>query len=477
MDQNLLAETVKDFLRTCLEPFSPKDFQQFLKKNKLKFSLDDIRELLTNADYVFPLINDRFLTYAGAFTGLWFSFKPTREEVENGLFVVGHRFMPFFDMGEKGYNATIVFGTKEVEQESGRFSMNTALDLFAFFGEGYTIPTIMDDPACDNFSFSSVQYGLPPKVNLTGFSLEPYFEQGFEYGDRILCRILDWDQCIVDTQIKKEKHKDLKFSFADMAQEEWFSLFEEKMLEKIEKHGPCASIERQLALLFLEEQTVLCNQNCGSIEEFTQHSSKIGISNFGMESRIWRYKEEVPFIGDWNRNLVKTTPFPCIALLSSDHVISSFIKDMLFRNEPCEVEDLCKKLYPKELIFSDFEEEFLMLHLKKRIDIVKSSYNKFVDFPIAGCRHRVLLLFKSIMTMAAKLTHYAEKLESFPQAELVILVQMAEHTSAFLEEMEYAQSQAEAELEDLSTSLTGMADGFEAIEDTLLGAIRTHKNN
>lgn len=473
MDDQSLYEVSEAFLRSQTGPFTAQEFHSFLKKHKQKLTLDEVYSILLNADFIFSLINDRFITKAAVFTNQWFSFKPTREEVKTGIFIPGHRFVPFLDAAVHPSIATLLLDGTIIPKDTVELSMNTILDLHALFGEGYSIPVIFEDPMCDSFSFKSVQYGLPQTVIQTGYSLDPYFKKGFEFGDRILCRIIDWNNHIIETKIKKEKHESLKINFSDMVQEEWFSTFEECMINQFERHGPCLSIQQQLSFLFLEEQGRLCNENCGAIDEFLLHANKIGFSAYGIESRIWYHGVDVPYIGPWNKFILDQSPFPSIALLSSEHIINCYIREMLSRNEKLEnASDLLAKLYPKALSFTESEEALVLLHLEKRIDIVKNGFNRFIDFPIAKGRHQVILLFTRIMALAAKVSLTTIPLTKLPQQELVMLQQMADHTSGFLEEMEYAPTQADIEMEDILTSLNGMADAFESIEDTLFAALR-----
>jgi len=471
-----LQDASEEFLYTRLEPFTAQDFQAHLKKRKYKISLDEIYGFLASCDFVFALVNNQFITYAGAFTGRIFSFKPSKEEVEKGVFFGGHRFMPFMNPAYQSFHAKLFLGDTPVPRATGKLSMNQALDIYALYGEGYSIPVILEDPACEPFSFSSVQYGLPQTVTLTGFDMKPYLDAGFEYGDRILCRVVDWKNSIIETKIRKEKHSSLKISFADMAYEEWYSIFEECMLQKFDRHGPCNSIQQQLALLFLEEQGKLCNENCGSIDEFMQHTTRLGFSQYGIESRIWKAREQVPFVGEWNKEYANQAPFPCIALLSADYVITNFIKEMLCRKENLDsAEELYKKIYPETLEFTEFESQFIMLHLEKRIDIVKKTYNRFIDFPLSAGRHQVLILFRKIMNLIARITDSHVPLIDLPQQDLIMANQVAEHAAAFLEEFEVSPDQAESEMEDMMTSLSGMVDSFDAIEDSLLAALNQAK--
>lgn len=469
-------EASEAFIRTKLEPFTVQEFQAYLKKNRIKVSPDDIYALFGSTDCVFPLVDERFITLAGAFTGRLFSFKPTREECEAGAFIPGHRFIPFADPATRYYNQTILLDGKPVPPKVTELTMNTVLDIYALFGEGYCIPMVLEDPACDRVSFSQVQYGLPSSVKQTGWSLEPYFEKGFEYGDRIICRVEDWDKGTINTLIKKEKHTSLKMSFSDVANEEWYSAFEECMLRQIERHGPCSSIHHQLALLFLEDQGVLCNENCGSTGDFLEHTSKLDFKQYGIESRIWKAHEEIPYIGTWNKQMLEIAPFPPVTLLSAEHVLNCFIKDMLYRNEPLESGlDLFNKVYPKDLRFTDAEEKFVTMHLQKRIDVVKKSFNRFIDFPIARDRHSCILFFQRVMGLVAKVSVASVDLAELPQQELIMLSQIAENASNFLDEFELVSSGVDRDTEDMMTSMGGMNDAYESIEPPLLTALKHAK--
>ncbi|MCF0241970.1 MAG: hypothetical protein HUK25_04990 [Treponema sp.] len=471
MPSENLQLVVHEFSRTCLEPFTADDFRSYLKTKKIRLSKSEAYDILTTLDDVFALVDQKFITRAGAFTDRWFSFKPTREEVEAGAFVPGHRFMPFLDPTIYPRNATIIAGGDTIDSVPVKISTNTLMDIHAFLGEGYVIPYILTDPACDSIALSSVQYGLPTNLTVTGFSLESFFQQGFEFGDRILCRITDWAHSIIEAYIVKGK-KSLKMTREDMEMEEWYSHFEEAFLEKFEKHGPCRSIETQLSLLFLEEQRVLCNENCGSAEEFLMHTSQIGFQTYGIESRIWRKNEEIPYIGNWNREFLTTTPLPQIALLSSDSVITAYIKNSMSKTGKIEdAETLYRQIFPENLSMNEFEEKFIMLHLKKRIDIVKSSYSRFTDFPLIKLRRSVLFLFNRIINLVCEVNK-VNCIEDFPQQDIIVITQILEHTVNMLDEIEEEPSRAAIDAEDMMTSLDGMTDTFEAVEVPVMQAVK-----
>ena len=76
---------IEEYLTEQLDVFTSDDFYKYLKSQGAKITKADVKEYLHVSEYVFPLVNNEFVTKAGVFTGRWFSFKPSREEVEKDL--------------------------------------------------------------------------------------------------------------------------------------------------------------------------------------------------------------------------------------------------------------------------------------------------------------------------------------------------------------------------------------------------------
>ncbi|MCQ2572806.1 MAG: hypothetical protein MJ182_02795 [Treponema sp.] len=471
-----IEEASIKFLRNRLEPFTAEDFRKFLKSYKMKLSVEEVEDILYAADWIFSLKGGYFISRAGAFTNQWFSFKPTKEEVEAGAFVPGHRFIPFIDASIFPYQATVVFEERPVPVTSIDISSNLALDLHAYFGEGYDIPYILNDPANSAVSISSVQYGLPSFMTLTAFSLQPFVEKGFQLGDRLLCRVTNWDLSIIEARIVKNTRTGFKMSREDLEREEWYEHFEEALVTRMDRWGPMGSIEDQLSLLFLEEQRTLCTENCGSIEDFLEHTSKIDIVNFGVESRIWKSGETIPYKGPWNEAELKENPIPSIKYMFTDYIIDSYIKDNLFKNgADANVDEITARLLPPNLQMGSFEKKFIMLNLEKRIDIVKNDYNRFNDFPVADLRRKILNLFFTISSLLLDIGYCNCQMEDFPQHELIVLVQIFEHVARYLSQIEESPSAAADEKNDILASLDGMLETYDSVAPPLQAVIKKNK--
>ena len=278
---------IEEYLTEQTDVFTSDEFYKYLKSRNVKISKSDVKEILQVSDFVFPLVNNEFVTKAGVFTGRWFSFKPSREEVEKGHILLGHRCIPFTNPEVSPDSISVMSYGEIVESETCTFSMNLAMDTFALYGEGYIIPYIFNDKGNTSISLSSVQYSMPPEITLTAWPLSCISrEEPFKYGDRILCRVINWNDGVVEMKVQSSGLSDFIISDSEVEREEWYTAFENGLLESFERHGPASSIEEQLSYLFLENQEELCIRNCGSVEEFLAHTTKIGFEPYGVESRI-----------------------------------------------------------------------------------------------------------------------------------------------------------------------------------------------
>lgn len=464
MEKNI-PKALDTFFRTHLNPFSSEELRTFLTKQKIKCSEDDVTSILYNNDFIFALQNEMFISRAGAFTNRIFSFKPTLEEFQAGAFVPGHRFMPFLSPAEYPYNAKLISEGGMLPRTEVEITTNLAMDIHSLLGEGYIMPYIFDDPANDKFNVASFkQNQLPGTVRMTGFSLKPFIEKGYEYGDRIICRVIDWAESIIEvTFLPGSKVSAITESAMERVQ--WYKDFEAGLLRIIEKIGPCSSIETQLAYLFLEEQQSLCKLNCGSCEEFLKYTEEIEFKPYGVESRIWKCNEEIPYIGPWNAELAGLHRLPEIDQLFSETVFNAVIKEEV-RNHGKDIdyEELRKKITPPCISLSDSEMKFILLNLKKRTSIILKDYLKFNDVEVAPLRKRLLPFFLEVRNLMCTLVYTEADLSEMPQNSLIILVQLSDHLLRMVEEMETFPARFVREGEEIMLSIDGMMETLEDIK-------------
>jgi len=476
----IATEIVAQYLREQESVFKVEDFQKFLKDNGVKTTKRELEDILHVSDYVFPLVDKQYVTRAGAFTGRWFSFKPSKEEVEKGYFIIGHRTMPFNNPEISPDNVHIYVRGNEIQSEAAVFSMNLALDTFALFGEGYVIPFVFNDKNNTSLKITSVQYSMPVEITLTAWPLKDVTgNTPFKYGDRIVCRVTNWAEGMVEVFHLQNELNGMVISESAIQREEWYVKFEEGLRVGFDKHGSSSSIEQQLAYLFLENQEQLCMKSCGSCEEFMAHTNKISIVPYGVESRIWNANSTVPYSGPWNYKENDDLIMTEVAMTFTPQVIDAYLENNIYEEicgkEVEPIEKLVEKMFPQNIGLSSSERKLVLLNIEKRRDILKKNYNRFSDFSIAAIRKRALELFTQISNLLCAIGCSGIRTEVFPQQELVILTQLYTHTVKLLEELENVFMRPQFPVDDVNLSMDGMYETFEDIGVTLKNCLERNR--
>ena len=468
------------FLRTYREVFSDKDFARILGKMGVRATRTICEEYLASSDCVFALDDGFYITRAGAFSNRFFSFKPTRAEVEHNCFAAGGRCMPFVDPEMLPSSLTFTYKGEALSQKVVTFAGADAADLFALYGAEFASQYIAADPANKGMDLASQDFELPPEVHLTVNSLEPLVKYcSFKYGDRILCRVVDWDFGRIEVVPVKRDENPMRMQTDDLERQNWYARLESDLLESFAVVGPCASIEEQLACVFFDDVKVLCTAHCGSVEEFLQQSRKVAYEPFGVETRLWKAGEEVPAVGTWNNflNIDTDSDDPIFEdLAAPDFVFDAYIEDQLFEKK-YDPDLVLDRILPDGVHLKPEERKILLLHIDSCHAIIKKDYNWFADFHIGPLRRRALALYRKANQLVLEIDRSAVNLERYPQQELVILSQIFNHVLHVLEIIECEPAAATEDADEIAASLDGMECNFEDISGELTDAVKSEKRN
>ncbi|MBQ9205652.1 MAG: hypothetical protein IJ158_02940 [Treponema sp.] len=459
-------------------PFSAKELLAMLCGLGHKITMAELQDFLDNDIRCFALQKRMYITRAAAFTNQLFSFVPSQQEIEQKVFVPGDRCVPFVDMDVLSFSLTFEFLGQKLPQKLFATDCNTARDMFFLYGDEFSAQYISSDPACKDLHIAENGFELPLKLNLTGISLEPIFEKvDFKYGDRILCRVYDWDKGIIEIiPVLTHKMNPLQIGVEDMERQKWYDTLEDALLESFDRMGPCSGIEEQLANVFYEHRKELCVPDCGSIHEFIEVSKKVGLELFGVETRLWFKGQDVPAIGKWNKDLYDSDEraIPYFAL--PDFVIDCYLKDQMYKKTN-NINEVIEKIIPKDLPLSKKEKDVLRLQIAHRNDILRKEYNWFADFANGELRHRALNLFTEVGALVCELDCDNTELDQLPQQELVTLSQLYTHVSRILEILSDDSDCEEEETCAMELSLEGMEMNFEDIKPLLISALDKVKKN
>lgn len=458
------------------EIFSLKELKSAFFSMGISFSTKDLRNVLEANPNILHLENDLYITKAGAFTGEIFSIFPSTEEFENGVMVTGDRCIPFLDSERNLCSYSFYINGKKIPSKIAEFDSDHAIDMFILFGEEYAPQYIANDPA-NEIDMVKRDFELPAKVKLTGIDLD-FLKRNYHFnkGDRLLCCVNDWNKCKINIMII---HSNLnKFDKGDVGEKrlEWYSQLEKYLLESFDKYGPLSTIEEQLVNVYFAHRKELCVPYCGSFEEYLErYAKKVGIQNFGVETRLWKKGEDVPAFGKWNKvelnqieKISSKISFSEFILESvPDFIIDQYVFDSFYSRKPDElVKNFIFSLSQNEFSFDEKILEYITLNLKERSAILKEDYNWFRDQILGPIRKKALDLYGRILLLVRKLDYEGSLIEDFPQQEIVILSQLYAHLMQMLEAIS-SDPNIEDCAEEFLLSLDGMKWNFEEIKETV----------
>ncbi len=467
-----------NFLRTYPMAFSPKELLVMLCGLGHKITKEELKDFLDNDARVFALEKNMYITRSGAFTNQIFSFVPTQQEIEQKVFIPGDRCMPFIDIDVLAYSLSFEYQGKALPQKLFNTDCNTARDIFCLYGDEFSAQYISADPACKDLHIADNNFDLPLKLTLSGISMEPIFDKvDFKYGDRLMCRINDWDKGIIELiPVLTHKLNPFQVSQEDIERQKWYELLENALLDSFDTIGPCSGIEEQLANVFYEHRKELCVPNCGSIHEFLDNSKKVGLELFGVETRLWRKGEDVPAIGKWNEGMYVDDGRPIPFFILPDFVIDCFIKDQMYEKKN-DLKELIDRIIPKEMPLNQEQRKLLIMQIENRNADLREKYNWFADFSNGALRHKALKLFNQVGALVFELDCDNKELDQLPQQELVTLSQLYTHISRILEILSEDSECEEEETCAMELSLEGMELNFEDIKPLLISALDKVKKN
>lgn len=474
---------VRQFLRTYLDAFSIDEFRVMLNRIGVKNTKEECVEFLDSDESVFALANGMYITRASAFTGKYFSFKPSRKEIEQGMFIIGHRCMPFVDPDILSCAIQFRYKGKLLSSCVGEYDSSFALEHYTLYGEEFSTQYIAADPANAGLDLAALDFSLPPKVNLTGINMEPLFQDGFTLGDRLLCRVVNWDENIVEVSILRRNQSPFQMTLSDVGRENWYKLLETILEQSFDAIGPTRSIEEQLAIVFADRHAELCIRNCGSIEKLFSRTKKIDFELFGVETRLWHKGQDVPAVGRWNsRNLQEAAD--CIPSFGTEilaeplpqFMLDSCIRDQIYKGEK-DFEKIFHDLYPNFYRFPAAQQKLMLLNIKSRHDILSRRYNRFADFNLGSIRHKALELFVTVNDLVCAIDMAGTDLTRYPQQQLVILSQIFGHVMRLIDSMENEPAAILNEINEVDLSIEGMSLNFEGICGDLKRVLESEARN
>lgn len=482
-ETNFPEEAVEVFLRTHTSIFTPKLLQQYLWRQGYRTSARELPDYLDEHPLVFPYGTDAYISRAGIFTNRYFSIKPEKFEITSGILVIAERCMPFCDPEMLPHELQFFYEQKPIAKKCTTVLADDVLDLYQLFGEEYIPQYIALDPANEKRNFAENDYEIPNRIDLLVCDMDALYKKWeFAYTDRLLARITDWNKGYVEIiPLKQQRRHIFERTEEDEKRSAWYGAFEKALLTVIEKYGPCASIEEQLACAYFENAPHLFKRSCGSAKEYFEQSQTIGFETYGVETRLWKKGEDVPAQGLWNDTVTDdqnalNASYAETGLPMPEFIVDAYIYDALYQNDG-DTSALYKRIVPETCLLEKWQSKTFLLHIEARYAILAKTYNRFSDFQKAGVRSDALRLYSALLHLMCALDSCGLPIHAFPQQDLVILSQLFAHAGRLIEVILYQEDMSDKELDAAAASLDGMYGSFEDIEENLTVIMRSKRKD
>ncbi len=460
-------------------------------KKKHPCSAEKILEFLRNSPNVYVDTEGKFCSRAGLFTSRYFSFVPTKMEIENGYLILGHRGMPFVDPEFLPNELHVFFCGDLVPKKVIEVNTSDILPFYSFYGDEYIPQIIAQDTANALLDLTQTDYMLPPKVNLTVLDFSKFYkESNFKLGDRVIALVSDWDKGFINVAPFCRLGKTpFEQSSVDNKRERWEEEFEKMLSATLEAFGPCASIEEQLVFAYITDIERFCVPYCSSVQEVFEKSGKFEFTSYGVETRLWLKGKEIPAIGaemidfspvdensktSFKKDSKVNSIFKKHGLIVPEWVVDAFICDILFSKET-NLEKIIEKIIPDSIILEENEYNIIMLHLEKKFVIIRKGYNWFADYQIAHYRHEALELYSKLVSVFYEIEYHKIDIKELDQQHLVILTQLSGHISSMIYSFVQEDSLLEKDLSTFDATLEGMNFNFEESARVIRDNIFAHQ--
>ncbi|MDR1748020.1 MAG: hypothetical protein LBR47_03060 [Spirochaetaceae bacterium] len=443
----------------------------------------ELEYYLLSSHLVYRLENGSFFSRAGLFTGKLFTIAPTKEEIQAGILIPGHRCMPFCDPGFFPHELTFRIHNEDIAKIPYILSTTNAFSRYFLVGEEYVYQYLaMDNPEY-NQKLMYTDMGVHETVIITALDMGELFrEWEFAPGDRLTARVEDWDKGIIEL-LPLLRSRENPFADSDMEgnREKWYEDLENLFLYTFDTIGPCSSIEEQTAYVFFLDRDTLFSAAAGSLEEFINRTEKIGIESYGVESRLWRRGETIPVAGLWSgmddeQRLTPESVILSSGVISHEVVIEAYLLDSLYRKET-SAENIMDRLLLVLPGLSGFPRSLVMQQVESKRKVFAASYNWFADYDNAKIRSRLLELYEALIWLIKRLERRNVSPENLPSQSFIILMQLIGHIMNILDAVNAMQPLSDEEINTLYSSIEGMEDSFSDTKDTIIEAVRKLKKN
>jgi hypothetical protein len=468
-------EALYEFLENTTEPFTLEEAAGYLSVSGSKRDKRLIYEVSAYLDarkIAFKLDNRRWISRRGCFEPAVFVITPTRLELLNGIFIPGHRCVPFANPLIMPHRYQFFWKGKPVPVTTTEAPPEDLYPYYCIYGEEFAPQYIARDNPENEDAYNADPFEDPPEVSIHTLDMRGiYRECSFVPGDRFIARTLDWKEC----QFELEKISKDKWTRAEL--DSWQEKAEDGFEDSFSLLGPGASTEEQIAFAYWFGGKRMREAPAYSLEEFLyEKTNRVEAVPYGIETRFWFAGKDIP---DSKQLLNYTVPpdrtyiedlFFKKNIPISEFVILSYIKDAFYRNEK-DIDQVVNRIIPPVVRLDEAEWDIIADFISGNMEEFSGGYSLFLDQSMGAVRQRVAELHTAVIELSTKLQKGEIEAAWLPRHTFIVLSQIQGHSAALFEDLAFDDSPLEAEITAIENSLDSMVDTYSEVKELINNAM------
>jgi len=468
-------ESLYEFLENTVEPFTLDDITGYIQtpgRKRNKRLAMEISAYLEMRKIAFKVDSRHWLSRRGCFETVQFVISPSRLELLNGIFIPGHRCIPFANPLMMPHHYKFFWKGKLVPETTTEAPPEDLYPYYCVYGEEFAPQYIARDNPENEEAYNSDPYEDPPEVSIHTLDMRViYRESSFVPGDRFIVRILDWKECLFELE---KSNKD-DWSRAEL--DEWAEAAESGFEDSFAMLGPGSSTEEQIAYAYWFGGKRMRELPAYSLEEFLyEKTDRIDTVPYGIETRFWFAGKEIPDTKKLQNNSVPPDMTFIEDLLYrknipiSEYVILSYIKDAFFRNEK-GIDEVINRVVPPVIHLEETEWNVIADYISNRMEEFSKGYSLFLDRGAGPVRQRVAELHTAVIDLSTRLQKGEIEAAWLPRHTFIVLSQIQSHAAALLEDLAFDDSPPQNDIAAMDNSLDSMVDTYGDIKELINSAM------
>ena len=279
------------------EPFTPAEcfvWAEMRDRPVPQYERSCFESFLEFSEYAFSRDDGTFVCRASYFKDAEFLVYPTGEEFRDGVLIPGHRFLPFHDMATLPWECGIHDDeSAPISQKPYSDTLAGILKYYSLFGPNLMNALLTKDQPSNGwlYDLEGEEDGYENTVSLTAYDLSRFYKKsGFELGDYLLMKVLDWTNA--EFTLTRISAKDLGTDSKVKRTQQWKTL-EEAFQSVFTHYGRNITMPEQIAQAYWNAGEILRHSPTFHLGGFVNLSKKLRIWDTEDDGLIW-YKNRHP---------------------------------------------------------------------------------------------------------------------------------------------------------------------------------------